>query len=153
MDACNEKRSHLQKSDGVKTQKELEDTEGFDWLESTELAINKRKNLLNRLIRKAGPFHKIKTRSRLRWIREPLLDTMRYWLVYPHKKVTLFFVTCQKHAMLAPRLFTFCQCRLVRKITDQLSCILFHIRVCIVRDPLYVPFSFWSGGKHKAPFF
>ena len=61
MDACNEKRSHLQKSDGVKTQKDLEDTEGFDWLESTELAINKRKNLLNRLIRKAGPFHKIKT--------------------------------------------------------------------------------------------
>ena len=45
----------------METQKELEDTEGFDWLESTELAIDERKNLLNRLIRKAGPFHKIKT--------------------------------------------------------------------------------------------
>ena len=54
-------QTSIQKSDGVKTQKELEDTEGFDWLELTELAINKRKNLLNRLIRKAGPFHKIKT--------------------------------------------------------------------------------------------
>ena len=61
MDACNEKRSHLQKSDGVKTEKELEDTEGFDWLESTELAINKRKNLLNRLIEKQAH----STRSRL----------------------------------------------------------------------------------------
>ena len=46
----------------------------------------------------------------LRWIREPLLDTMRYWLVYPHEKVTLFFVACRKHSILAPRLFTFSQC-------------------------------------------
>ena len=33
----------------IETQKELKDTEGFDWLESTELAIDKRKFLLNRL--------------------------------------------------------------------------------------------------------
>ena len=45
----------------METQKEIEDTERFDWLESTELAIDERKNLLNRLIRKAGLFHKIKT--------------------------------------------------------------------------------------------
>ena len=31
----------------METQKELKDTEGFDWLESTELAIDKRKFLLN----------------------------------------------------------------------------------------------------------
>ena len=88
----------------------------------------------------------------LRWIREPLLDTMRYWLVYPHEKVTLFFVACQKHAILAPRLFAFSQCRLVRTITDQLSCMLFNIRVCMVREALYVLFLFWSRGKHKAHF-
>ena len=33
----------------METQKDLEDTDGFDWLESTELAIDKRKFLLNRL--------------------------------------------------------------------------------------------------------
>ena len=33
----------------IQTQQELKDTEGFDWLESTELAIDKRKFLLNRL--------------------------------------------------------------------------------------------------------
>ena len=33
----------------METQKELKDTEGFDWLESTVLAIDKRKFLLNRL--------------------------------------------------------------------------------------------------------
>ena len=33
----------------METQKELKDTERFDWLESTELAIDKRKFLLNRL--------------------------------------------------------------------------------------------------------
>ena len=32
--------------------KELIDTEGFDWLESTELAIDKRKFLPNRLYQK-----------------------------------------------------------------------------------------------------
>ena len=31
---------------------ELKDTEGFDWLESTELAIEKQKFLLNRLYQK-----------------------------------------------------------------------------------------------------
>ena len=36
----------------IKTQKELKDTEGFDWLESTELAIDKRKFLLSRLYQK-----------------------------------------------------------------------------------------------------
>ena len=36
----------------METQKELNDTEGFDWLESTELAIDKRKFLLNRLYEK-----------------------------------------------------------------------------------------------------
>ena len=33
----------------METQKDLKDTEGFDWLESAELAIDKRKFLLNRL--------------------------------------------------------------------------------------------------------
>ena len=33
-------------------QKELKYTEGFDWLESTELAIDKQKFLLNRLYQK-----------------------------------------------------------------------------------------------------
>ena len=36
----------------METQKELIDTEGFDWLESTELAIDKQKFLLNRLYQK-----------------------------------------------------------------------------------------------------
>ena len=47
MDASDEERLHLQKV--METQKDLKDTEGFDWLESTELAIDKRKFLLNRL--------------------------------------------------------------------------------------------------------
>ena len=42
----------------METQKELKNSEGFDWLESTELAIDKRKFLVNR---KAAHF----TRSRL----------------------------------------------------------------------------------------
>ena len=33
----------------IETQREFKDTDGFDWLESTELAIDKRKFLLNRL--------------------------------------------------------------------------------------------------------
>ena len=33
----------------METQKDLKDTDGFDWLESTELAIDTRKLLLNRL--------------------------------------------------------------------------------------------------------
>ena len=33
----------------METQKDLKDTEGFDWLESIELAIDKRKFVLNRL--------------------------------------------------------------------------------------------------------
>ena len=33
----------------METQKDLKDTEGFDWFESTELAIDKRKILLNPL--------------------------------------------------------------------------------------------------------
>ena len=33
----------------METQKDHKDTDGFDWLESTELAINKRKFLLNRM--------------------------------------------------------------------------------------------------------
>ena len=33
----------------METQKDLKDTDGFGWLESTELAIDKRKFLLNRL--------------------------------------------------------------------------------------------------------
>ena len=34
---------------GTETQKDLKDTDVFDWLESTELAIDKRKFLFNRL--------------------------------------------------------------------------------------------------------
>ena len=33
----------------LETQKDLRDTDGIDWLESTELAIDKRKFLLNQL--------------------------------------------------------------------------------------------------------
>ena len=33
----------------IETQKNLKDSDGFDWLESTELAIDKRKFLLNRM--------------------------------------------------------------------------------------------------------
>ena len=36
----------------METQRDLKDSEGFDWLESTELAIDKRKFLLNRLCEK-----------------------------------------------------------------------------------------------------
>ena len=74
----------------------------------------------------------------LRQKRKPLLDTRRYWPVYPHEKVTLLYVTCQKHKILAPRLLTFSLCRLVKTITKQLSCILCLIRVCMMRDTLYV---------------
>ena len=38
----------------METQKDLKDTEGFDSLESTELAIDKQKFLLNRLFAKRG---------------------------------------------------------------------------------------------------
>ena len=50
MDACMKKDSTFRKV--METQKDLKDTEGFDWLESTELAIDKRKFLLNRLFTK-----------------------------------------------------------------------------------------------------
>ena len=45
---------HAMKNDStfrkvMETKNELKDTEGYDWLESTELAIDKRKFLLNRL--------------------------------------------------------------------------------------------------------
>ena len=33
----------------IETHREFKDTEGFDWLESTELAVDKYKFLLNRL--------------------------------------------------------------------------------------------------------
>ena len=33
----------------IETQKDLKETEGFNWLESAELTIDKRKFLLNRL--------------------------------------------------------------------------------------------------------
>ena len=36
----------------METQKELKDTEGCDWSESTELAVDKRKFVLNRLYEK-----------------------------------------------------------------------------------------------------
>ena len=36
----------------METQKELKDSEGFDWLESSELAIDKQKFLLNRFYEK-----------------------------------------------------------------------------------------------------
>ena len=34
----------------IETKREFENTEGFDWLESRKLAIDKRKFLLNRLL-------------------------------------------------------------------------------------------------------
>ena len=36
----------------MQTQRELKDTEGYDWLQSTELAIDMRNFLLNRLFTK-----------------------------------------------------------------------------------------------------
>ena len=36
----------------MEAQKEVKDTERFEWLESTELAIDKRKFLLNRMYEK-----------------------------------------------------------------------------------------------------
>ena len=39
----------------IQTQEEVKDAERFDWLESTELAIDKRKILLNRLFDKEAP--------------------------------------------------------------------------------------------------
>ena len=44
----------------METQRELKDTEGFDWMESTELAIDKRK-FFSIDCTKSSPFHKIKT--------------------------------------------------------------------------------------------
>ena len=49
MDASREKKS-VQKM--MEAPKELSDMEGFDWLESRELAIDKRQFLLNRLYEK-----------------------------------------------------------------------------------------------------
>ena len=46
----------------METQKDLKDTDGFDWLESTELAIDKRKFLLKIDCLWSNPFHKMKTR-------------------------------------------------------------------------------------------
>jgi len=48
VDASDEERLHLPKV--METQKDLKDTDGFDWLESRELAIDKRKFLLNRML-------------------------------------------------------------------------------------------------------
>ena len=48
----------------IKTPKDLKDTEGFDRIESTELAIDKQKFLLNRLIANKL-FPKMRTRKRL----------------------------------------------------------------------------------------
>ena len=50
MDACNEKDPTFKKV--MEAQKEVKDTERFEWLESTELAIDKRKFLLNRMYEK-----------------------------------------------------------------------------------------------------
>ena len=47
----------------METQKELKDTEGFDLLESTELAIDKRKSYSIDCM-KSSLFHKMKTRPR-----------------------------------------------------------------------------------------
>ena len=46
----------------MEIQKDLKDTDGLDWLESTELAIDKRKFLLNRLFVEQ-PIHKMKTKA------------------------------------------------------------------------------------------
>ena len=60
VDACNEKDPSFKKV--IETQKELKDTEEFEWLESTELAIDKRKFLLNSIdCIKSSPFHKLRT--------------------------------------------------------------------------------------------
>ena len=55
----------------METRKELKVSEGFDWLESTELAIDKRKFLLNRLY-ESSPFHQIKTR--------PTMDVTEFFI-------------------------------------------------------------------------
>ena len=48
---CDEKRIPPSRQ-VLETSKDLKDAEGFDWLESTELGIDKRKFLLNRLFAK-----------------------------------------------------------------------------------------------------
>ena len=50
----------------VETQKDLKDTEGFDWLESIELASDKRKFLLNRLFVKQQVLQEDENESNLR---------------------------------------------------------------------------------------
>ena len=52
MDASDEERLHLPKSDGNSKRSQKINTEGFDWLESTELAIDKRTFLPSRLFKK-----------------------------------------------------------------------------------------------------
>ena len=52
MDASNEERLLELLPKVMETQKDLKDTNVFDWLESTELAIDTRKFLLNRLFGK-----------------------------------------------------------------------------------------------------
>ena len=48
---CDEKRIPPSRK-VLETSKDLKDAEGFDWLESTELGIDKRKFFLNRLFAK-----------------------------------------------------------------------------------------------------
>ena len=48
----------------METQKDLKDTDGFDWLESTEQAIDERQLLPNRMF-VSNPFLKMKTRPTL----------------------------------------------------------------------------------------
>ena len=58
----------------METREELKDWEGFDWLVSTELVIDKRKFLLNRDCTKSNLFHKIKTRPTMNVIGLFFLD-------------------------------------------------------------------------------
>ena len=45
----NSSRSRQKIKQVMETRKDVKDTDGFDWLESTELPIDKRKFLLNRM--------------------------------------------------------------------------------------------------------
>ena len=57
----------------IETQKELKDTEGYDWLESTELAIDKQNSYSIDCI-KSRPFHKMKTRPTMNVLELFFLD-------------------------------------------------------------------------------
>ena len=85
MDASDEERLRAFKK-VMETQKDLKDTDGFDWLESTELAIDKRKFLLNRLcVKQPIPQDEDQGRCVLFSIKmyfKPISSVLFYWSLF-----------------------------------------------------------------------